>query len=505
MSRPDQQTRAVLEFPEHGAPSNPDAASRNAVIDRALRIRDEQISLATQTANLGFWSRDYEREDFWASDNWRTLFGFTGTEILTIDKFLERLHPHDRETTLQALANAYQTDGSYSTEHRVVLPDGRVRWFACQGRLEFKEDNQPLRLQGISLDITQRKLAEQEAQTHRNEAAHLLRVASLGELSSALTHELKQPLTAIMSNVQAAQRLLACDELDLPQVREILADILADNQRAAQIIDRSHGFIKRRDLQPQPLEANQLIRDVLQIMNHELISRSVQVVTDFTATALMIQGERVQLQQVLLNLILNAIDSMSHSAKGDRTLTLRSRRSAGDLIQISVADTGSGVPPGHEETIFESYYTTKPEGLGLGLSLSRSIVAAHGGLKVPAVRSCIAPFPNSPQCAQHPSRETSGNSDERDAPEKAASRWVRQYGGGGTLGRPLQQHSPVPSGPGQRPVAKPPQARFFPPSPALLGTRPNIERRPSGCTAVVVPMNDRDLAPDTQHSVSLLE
>ena len=358
---------------------DPDDALRAVKLGRALRARDQQISLAAEAANLGFWSRDFEREDFWASDKWRALFGFTSSEALNLDKFLQRLHPNDRETTLQALENAYQGDGSYQTEHRVLLPDGQVRWFVCQGRLELNSEDQPLRLQGISLDITRRKLAELEAQAHRNEAAHLLRVASLGELSSALAHELKQPLTAILSNVQAAQLLLARDNFDLQQVNDILSDIVADDERAAEVIDRLHVLIKRREFQPQPLEANQLIRDVLQFMNHELTGRSVRVVMELTAGVLSIRGDRVQLQQVLLNLILNAVDSMSQPMTNDRTITLRSRRMADNVIQISVADTGHGIPPGNEETIFESYYTTKPGGLGLGLSLSRSILIAHGG------------------------------------------------------------------------------------------------------------------------------
>jgi two-component system, LuxR family, sensor kinase FixL len=358
---------------------DPNDASRAVTLDRTLRARDEQISLAAEAANIGFWSRDYAREDFWASDRWRALFGFTSSETLYVDKFLERLHPDDRESTLQALANAYQGDGVYQTEHRVVLPDGEVRWFACHGRLELNEANQPLRLQGVSLDITRRKTAELEAQAHRNEAAHLLRVASLGELSSGLAHELKQPLTAILSNVQAAQLLLTRDTIDLAQVREILSDIVVDDKRAAEIIDRLHVLIKRREFQPQPLDANQLIRDVLQLMNHELAARSVQVVMELTADALSIRGDRVQLQQVLLNLILNAVDSVSQPLKNDRRLTLRSGRMADNVIQISVADTGHGIAPGEEEKIFESYYTTKPGGLGLGLSLSRSILTAHGG------------------------------------------------------------------------------------------------------------------------------
>ncbi len=363
-----------------GVLREPDDALRVAVeLDRDLRARDQLISLAAEAANMGFWFRDFAREDFWASDRWRALFGFTGSETLNVDKFLQRLHPNDRESTRQALEDAYQGDGSYQTEHRVLLPDGQVRWLACHGRLELNGDDQPLRLQGVSLDITRRKLAELEAQAHRNEAAHLLRVASLGELSSALAHELKQPLTAILSNAQAAQLLLARDNIDLQQVRDILSDIVADDERASDVIDRLHVLIKKREIQPQPLDANQLIRDVLILMNQELTGRSVRVVTELTAGVLSIRGDRVQLQQVLINLILNAVDSMSQPAEDDSALTLRSRRMAGNVIQISVADTGHGIPPGDEEAIFESYYTTKPGGLGLGLSLSRSILIAHGG------------------------------------------------------------------------------------------------------------------------------
>ena len=228
-----------------------------------------------------------------------------------MDNFLQRLHPNDRETTLQALQSAYHGDGSYQTEHRVVLPDGQVRWIACQGRLELGGDHQPLRLQGVSLDITRRKVAELEAQAHRNEAAHLLRAASVGELSTAMAHELKQPLTAILSNAQAAQLFLAQDNVDLHEVREILSDIVADDRRAADVIDRVHVLMKKDRWHPQPLEANHLIRDVLKLMHHELEARSVRVVTEMTADLPSIRGDRVQLQQVLINLVLNAVDAMS--------------------------------------------------------------------------------------------------------------------------------------------------------------------------------------------------
>jgi len=376
---PLSNNRRKREVPRNEDLRGPDDALRATTLNGSEPALDQHISVAAEAANMGFWFKDYDREEFWASDQWRALFGFTSSETLHIEKFFQRLHPNDRETTRRALEAAYHGDGSYQTEHSVLLPDGQVRWISCQGRLELSADDQPLRLLGVSLDITRRKQAELEAMAHRNEAAHLLRVASLGQLSSAMAHELKQPLTAILTNAQTAQLLLARDDIDLQQVRDILSEIVADDERAGAVIDRLHVLMKRGVPQPQQLDANQLIRDVLQLMNHELTGRGVQIVTDLTAGALTIHGDRVQLQQVLLNLILNAVDAMSQPTNNDRTLTLGSRRVADGVIQISVADTGHGIPPGGEEAIFAPYYTTKPNGLGLGLSLSRSILAAHGG------------------------------------------------------------------------------------------------------------------------------
>jgi two-component system sensor kinase FixL len=356
-----------------------DDALRAVQLGRDLQAKNQQITIAAEAANMGFWFRDFARQDFWACNQWRTLFGFTTSEPLHIDHFLQRLHPNDREPTRQALENAYQGDGSYHTEHRVLLPDGQVRWVACEGRVQFNRDRQPLRLQGVSLDITRRKVAELEAQAHRNEVAHLLRVASLGELSSALAHELSQPLTAILGNAEAARLLIARDKGDLNEIDEILGEIVADDVRAGEVVGRLRALLKKGEFQPQPLEANELIQEVLKLLRHDLTAHAVRVVTDLAADLPIIRGDRVQLQQVLINIILNASDAMSQLTENARTLTLSSRRVEDDAVEISVADTGGGISPGSEEKVFEPYHTTKPHGLGLGLSLSRSIVIAHGG------------------------------------------------------------------------------------------------------------------------------
>jgi two-component system, LuxR family, sensor kinase FixL len=346
---------------------------------RDLRTSEQRIGIAAEATNLGLWSRDLARSEFWGSDQQRALFGFTKTEPLNLDKIFQRLHPDDREETRLSIAKACQGEGRYQTEYRVLLTDGQMRWIASQGRVEFDIDGQPVRIQGVSLDITHRKQADLEAQAYRNDVAHLMRVASLGELSSSLAHELTQPLQAILSDAQAAELYLSREKFDLDEIREILRNIVMQDNRASEIIGRVRTLLRKGESQPRRLEANELIQEVLKLLNGDLMARAVRVVTQFSVDLPSIRGDRVELQQVLINLILNACDAMFEPTGNVRTLTLRSSGVESNMIRISVEDTGPGIPPGDADAIFEPYHTTKPLGLGLGLSLSRSIVLAHGG------------------------------------------------------------------------------------------------------------------------------
>jgi len=339
----------------------------------------QQLSLAAEATNLGFWFRDFAGNEITATDQWRALFGFTNSERLHFDDALRRLHPDDREMTRQTLETASQGDGRYQIEYRVILPDGRMRWIASQGRVEFDADGQPLRLKGVSLDITRIRRADLETQAQRIKIAHLQRVASLAELSSSLANELKQPLTAILSNAQAAQIHLARGTHEVEEIKDILSDIVASEREANKTIDRMSALLKKSEYKPQLLDANELVQEALLMVNHDLDARAVKVVTELAAGLPSIRGDRLHLQQVLINLILNAADAMSQPANNARTLTLRSSQVDGNGVRISVADTGGGIPPGTEEKIFEPYHTTKPQGVGLGLSLSRSIASDHGG------------------------------------------------------------------------------------------------------------------------------
>jgi PAS domain S-box-containing protein len=352
---------------------------RAAQLSHDLNESEQRMTLATEAANLGIWHRELTRDEFWASAQWRALFGYTKSERLSLEYFLERLHPDDRETTRQALAKATAGEGGYEAEYRVMLPDGQMRWIASRGSVEFNGRGQAVRLRGVSVDISRRKQAELETLAQRDQITHLLRVATLGELSGALAHELNQPLAAILSNAQAAQRFLAQASSDPEEIREILKDIMADDQRASDVIRQLRTLLKKGEFLPQPLDVNELLQEVRKLMNFELTARWVSVVTQFTGGLPPVRGDQVQLQQVLINLMLNASEAMTQMPVGARAISLRSNQGTNGTVQISVADTGSGIPAGNEEKIFEAYHTTKPQGLGLGLSLSRSIIVAHGG------------------------------------------------------------------------------------------------------------------------------
>jgi C4-dicarboxylate-specific signal transduction histidine kinase len=230
------------------------------------------------------------------------------------------------------------------------------------------------------VDITERKLAELEAARQRHDLAHLARVTALGELSSSLAHELTHPLTAILSNAQAAQRFLANDDVDLDEVREILNDIVTQDQRAGDVIHRLRLMLKKGELQEHcdDVDLNEVIRDVVNLMRSDLINRNVTLDTDLAQKLPAITGDRVQLQQVLLNLALNGCEAMADYNSSERRLLIASQWENG-AVRVSVADRGSGIPEEKMQQVFDRFFTTKKEGMGLGLSVCRTIIDAHRG------------------------------------------------------------------------------------------------------------------------------
>jgi signal transduction histidine kinase len=221
--------------------------------------------------------------------------------------------------------------------------------------------------------------AELEIARQRDQLAHLSRVSMLGELSGSIVHEISQPLTASLSNAHAAQLLLRQSEPDLEEVREILRDIVADDQRAVEVIRRLRQLLKRGEVQFQPLSANETVEEVLKLLRSELIDRGVTVHSEFASSLPVLQADRVGLQQVLINLVTNACDAMADMPSEARALTIRTGLDGNDFVLISVCDAGPGIAEGKLGQVFAPFFTSKVNGMGLGLSVCRTIINAHGG------------------------------------------------------------------------------------------------------------------------------
>ena len=347
--------------------------------EATLRESKEHIDLATKAAGLVVWTWDIPRDEVWLSSKDRALFGFSQGEKLTAERIRSVVHPEDRQLVRQLSEDALRTGREIENQYRVLLPDGRVRWVTRLGRVEFDADGKPLRERGILMDISERKQAELEAARQRHDLAHLARVTTLGELSSSLAHELTHPITAILSNAQAAQRFLDGDDVDLKEVSEILNDIVTEDERAGEVIYRLRSLLKKGEPQKYcDVNLNEVVQDVLKLVRNDLINQNVTADTDLAQNLPSVIGDRVQLQQVLLNLVLNACEAMADCASSERQLLIASKLEK-TAVQVSLTDRGGGIPGKKIEQVFERFFTTKKEGMGLGLSICRSIIDAHEG------------------------------------------------------------------------------------------------------------------------------
>jgi two-component system sensor kinase FixL len=239
---------------------------------------------------------------------------------------------------------------------------------------------QQLHLLGeVFANALSRKQGELETQRLRQELTHIGRVSAMGELNASLAHELNQPLTAILSNAQAAQTLLACDVVDLEAMREILADIVADDKRAAAVIRRLRSLLRKGDLEFVPLDVNEIVSEVGWLVKNDALTRNVSLRLDLAADLPGVLGDRVQLQQVVLNLVLNGLEALRPPWAGARTLVIRTAMDGAATVTVAVQDSGTGIDEKDTDRIFQPFYTTKAEGLGMGLAIARTIVDAHGG------------------------------------------------------------------------------------------------------------------------------
>jgi PAS domain S-box-containing protein len=264
-------------------------------------------------------------------------------------------------------------------EEHITDAQGNVRWLQTVKRPIIERDGTATQILGASSDITLRKKTELELQEQRAELAHVARVSMMGELAASLAHELNQPLTAILSNAQAALRFLSSKPGNIEEVREILHDIVKDNTRAGEVIRRMRALVKKEGLEFASHDLATLLRDVVALVHSDAILHGVRISLKIEKNLPPVQGDRVQLQQVVLNILLNAFDAMKESPAGGREVQLSAERDSRNFIKVAISDRGIGLTGDKLAKIFDPFYTTKRDGLGMGLSICRSIIAAHGG------------------------------------------------------------------------------------------------------------------------------
>jgi len=345
-------------------------------IEAALRASEERFAKAFRASLDAIAIVQYpSMRIVEINDRWEMLFGYRRSEAIgsTVDDlsiYASRAESDDVTGCIAAQGYVREFELDLRRKNGVTLR-------AVLAAETVTVDGQPCLIMMVR-DITERRRAERELEVQRHELAHLGRVALLGELSGAVAHELNQPLAAILTNARVAQRMMATGAPDQVMLREILEDMVADSLRAGSVIHRVRGLIRKDDAIRQLVNPSDIVADVLELAHSDLIRRGVTVATDLPTSVVVVSADRVQLQQVLLNLIVNACDAMTDNAPRDRSLTI-SVVEEGATVRISVADRGPGVAAGLIDAVFEPFVTSKPQGLGLGLAICRSIIGAHGG------------------------------------------------------------------------------------------------------------------------------
>ena len=345
--------------------------------DEALRASEELFARAFRSSpDAMVISRRDDRQIIDVNDRWEALFGYRRADAVgrTMAELPLGAGAED-QATLQRLAEA--PGPVRDVETRFVTRRGELR--------ETIVATEAVEMGGHHCfittirDVTERRRAERDAQEQRQLLTHLSRVAVLGELSGALAHELSQPLTAILSNAQAARRMLAREPVDLREIDEILEDIASADRRAGEVIRRLRAMFRREESNRQLLDLNDIVREVLDLTRSDLLTRHVQMTTRLTADLPKVQGDSVQIQQVILNLIVNGSEAMSDNEPHDRALLIETAIIDRNTVGISVFDNGTGIRADLLDQLFEPFVTTKRQGLGLGLTICRSIATAHGG------------------------------------------------------------------------------------------------------------------------------
>jgi two-component system, LuxR family, sensor kinase FixL len=344
--------------------------------DAALDISEQRLNLAADAADTGFWSLDGHTGEIWATAKTRQLFGLAPDANAHLADFLSGVHPRDRAPLENLIIDALRSGGRYRCEFRVNGPGQQLRWLAGFGRVIGADKNGPKTLMGVTVDITARKAMQDQIRLQRTELERMSRKATLAELSTALAHELNQPLSMILTNAEAAQTLLAEPAPNLAEVREILSDIVSADRRAANVIRHLRALADRGEPERERVLLDDLIHRVLGLLASEIDERGMRVELDLAPGLPAAHADPVLIEQVLLNLLDNACTAVAFQPTEERRLSIVTR-AEGDEVSLEITDNGPGLSD--PQRAFDPFYSTKPGGLGMGLAIVRSIVSSHRG------------------------------------------------------------------------------------------------------------------------------
>jgi PAS domain S-box-containing protein len=353
-------------------------------VERALRRSEAYLAEAQKLSHTGSFGWDVSSgKIYWSQETFR-IFEYDPATEPTLKLVLHRTHPEDR-TKVERLIERVSEGKDFDFEHRLLMPDGSVKYLRVVGR-PSSDASGYFEFVGAVTDITERKRAEEELHQKevslrevQSELAHVSRVTTMGELAASIAHEVNQPLAGIVTNANSSLRWLAGDSPNLTEAREATRRIIRDGNRAGEVVSRMRALFKKASTAKERFDINGAIEEVVLLTQDEVRRNKVAIRMELAANLPPVMGDRVQLQQVLMNLILNALEAMSTVEDRERALLVRTQRGDCNEIRVVVQDSGIGIDPKNAERIFDAFHTTKPGGLGMGLSISRSIIEAHGG------------------------------------------------------------------------------------------------------------------------------
>jgi PAS domain S-box-containing protein len=346
--------------------------------EEELRRSEAFLAEGRRLSSTGSFSWRADTDEIAWSEELYRIFEFDPTVSVTLERMGTRIHPEDVSSVNDMIARARGAGSDFEHDHRLQMPDRSVKYLHMVARGTRHPDGR-LEYIGAIQDVTQRRLSEEALGKARSELAHVARITSLGVLTASIAHEVNQPLSGIITNANTCVRMLAADPPNVEGARETARRTLRDGNRASEVIKRLRGLFGKKGVANELVDLNEATREVVALSLSELQREQVIVRTELDENLPPVVGDRIQLQQVILNLFLNATDAMSGVEDRPRQLVIRTEREAEESVRLCVQDTGVGFEPQGTERLFEAFYTTKRGGMGIGLSVSRSIIEGHRG------------------------------------------------------------------------------------------------------------------------------